>query len=266
VEEHFYILLPLFLLLLIRFSPDREDPFQVIPWAFLVVAATCLSFRIATVLRIPRADLPDWTVFREAYATTHCRMDSLFFGVLLGYLHHFRPELLERLVRPSKNRIALVFLSVASLSCCLFLPIHNRFMLTAGLTLLYLGFGSVLMLCLHVRGVLPRGPAKLFKGMGKGLAYVGMYSYSVYLWHTSFLGWGPGFVKHVFHTRLNAVTGLAFYFIGSVTFGILMSRLIEYPVLRMRDKILPAMQESPPKAAAPEVNEISGPAEIRNVV
>lgn len=41
VEEHFYILLPMFFLLLLRLSPQREDPFRAIPWVFLVVATAC---------------------------------------------------------------------------------------------------------------------------------------------------------------------------------------------------------------------------------
>jgi peptidoglycan/LPS O-acetylase OafA/YrhL len=38
VEEHFYILLPILLLLLIRFSSNSANPFRVIPRAFLAVA------------------------------------------------------------------------------------------------------------------------------------------------------------------------------------------------------------------------------------
>jgi len=136
-------------------------------------------------------------------------------------------------------------------------------MLTAGLTFLYLGFGCVLMLCLHVQDVLPRALAKPFRKIGAGFAYLGMYSYSIYLWHTAFLGWGPGFVRHVFHTQLNPVTGFAFYLVVSITVGVLMSRLIEYPVLRMRDRILPAIPTSPPTANETEVKAEAGPPAIQ---
>ena len=51
------------------------------PWAFLVVATACLTFRIATILSLAGTDLHSWTVYRAAFATTHCRIDSLFFGV-----------------------------------------------------------------------------------------------------------------------------------------------------------------------------------------
>lgn len=245
VEEHFYVLLPLFLLLLIRFSPDRGNPFQVMPWAFLVVAATCLAFRIATVLNIPRADLSDWTVYRAAFATTHCRMDSLFFGVLLGYFHHFRPKLLGGLLGAAKNRIALAFLSGALISCCLFFPTQHPFMLTAGLTFLYLGFGIVLVLSLYVEGVLPRGIAKPFKQVGKGLAYVGMYSYSIYLWHLAVKRLALNYMPRTLHVQMSTWAGCICYLAASLTIGIFMSRLIEYPILTLRDRIFPPMLASP---------------------
>lgn len=183
VEEHFYILLPVFLLLLIRRSPRRENPFRAMPWAFLVVATLCLASRIATVEGLLGADLHDWAVYRAVYATTHCRMDSLFFGVLLGYLHHFRPDFLDRLLAPTANRVALTLLAVTLLSCPLFLPFYHPLMLTAGLTLVYVGFGIVLVLSLRLHGVLPAGLARPLERIGTTLAYVGMYSYSIYLWH-----------------------------------------------------------------------------------
>jgi peptidoglycan/LPS O-acetylase OafA/YrhL len=243
VEEHFYILLPIFFLLLIRRSPHVENPFRAMPWAFLVVATACLAFRIATIRRLAGTDLHDWAVYRAAHTTTHCRMDSLFFGVFLGYLHHFRPDFLDRLLVPAPNRVALALLAVALLSCALFLPgFQHPLMLTAGLTLLYVGFGIVLILSLRLHGLLPVGFARLLERTGTPFAYVGMYSYSIYLWHEAFGGFGPGVVRHVLHIQLTGLPAFIFNFVGSIIFGILISRLIEYPVLRLRDRIFPAMQ------------------------
>jgi peptidoglycan/LPS O-acetylase OafA/YrhL len=242
VEEHFYILLPVLLLLLIRRSPGGKNPFWAIPWAFLVVATVCLTFRIATIRSLAGADLHDWMVYRAAYATTHCRMDSLFFGVLLGYLHHFRPDFLDRLLTPAANRVALTLLAIALLSCALILPVYHPLMLTAGLTLLYVGFGIVLLLSLRVHGVLPVGFARLLERVGTPLAFMGMYSYSIYLWHQAFGGFGPGVVRHILHFQLAGLPEILFNFVGSIMFGILISRLIEYPILRLRDRIFPVLQ------------------------
>jgi len=72
VEEHFYLLLPLLLLMLIRLRALR-----LIPWLFTLLAMGCLALRFW----IPQ------TPFAWA---THLRMDGLFAGVALGYLYHRR--------------------------------------------------------------------------------------------------------------------------------------------------------------------------------
>jgi peptidoglycan/LPS O-acetylase OafA/YrhL len=245
VEEHFYILLPLFLLLLIRYSSNRYDPFRAIPWAFFLVATMCLAFRIATVLSIPRPLLKDWASYRAAFATTHCRMDSLFFGVLLGYIYHFRKGFLDRLLGTANNRIALTFLSAALLSCCLFFPVNHLFTLTAGFTLLYLGFGAVLTLCLYVELALPSALARPFNQIGKGFAYVGMYSYSIYLWHLAVKRLALTYMPRAFDIGVTSPLGCIAYMASSLVIGILMSQLIEYPILRLRDRIFPVMQGQP---------------------
>jgi len=72
------------------------------------------------------------------------------------------------------------------LSPALLLPQRSKLMLTAGLTAAYLGFGILLVLFLRVRGILPPFLAKPCALVGGGLAAIGVYSYSIYLWHEPF--------------------------------------------------------------------------------
>src|SRR5207245_862536 len=47
VEEHFYVLLPVTLYLMLRRAPDgSRDPFRRLPWLFAGVAIFCLSARV----------------------------------------------------------------------------------------------------------------------------------------------------------------------------------------------------------------------------
>src|SRR5271156_911680 len=75
VEEHFYILLPILLLLLIRFSSSSANPFRAIPRAFLVVAVMCFVLRLATVYLTP----PESYDGASITMPTHLRIDELFF-------------------------------------------------------------------------------------------------------------------------------------------------------------------------------------------
>ena len=242
VEEHFYILLPIFLLLLIRYSSNRTDPFRAIPFAFFVVASTCLAFRIVTVARIPLVNLQEWSAYRAVLTPTHERIDSLFFGVLLGYVHHFRLAFFEKLLASTRNRLTLALLAVVLICPTLVLAPENCFTLTVGLSMLYVGFGIILVLCLHVYDVFPGGIAIFLGRVGSVFAFVGMYSYSIYLWHDCVLPWGPGLVRRVFHVQVKGPFLFLFYFLVSVILGILMSRSIEYPALRLRDRLFPALQ------------------------
>jgi peptidoglycan/LPS O-acetylase OafA/YrhL len=237
VEEHFYIFLPILLLLLIRSSSDRKDPFRILPAATVSIGILCVIFRAISV------DIGNPN-FLMAYTATHDRMDSLFFGVFLGYLFHFRPVVLESLLRPAINRVAIALVSAALISFSYLPPLYggNRFEATFGFTLIYLGFGGVLLLSLYVHGILPKKIAWVAQKIGDAFAFAGVYSYSIYLWHAPVSVWFPSLMRRLVHFPTGQVAYFATYFIASFVVGIAMSRLIEYPVLHLRDRIFPQPQ------------------------
>jgi peptidoglycan/LPS O-acetylase OafA/YrhL len=246
VEEHFYIALALLLLALVRFLPARPDPFAIIPRIFLFIAFACILLRVLTI----------WLVSPSVFSTplvmnaTHCRIDGLFFGVFLGYLYHFRPEVIPGLLRPTRNRIAIGILTAMLLSTCYFFGRDDHFLLMFGLTFLYLGFGGLLVLTLEVRNVLSGAAATVAAKIGTVCAFVGMYSYSIYLWHAALLA-----AVHVFFLRkpghfiVPGIALLLFDLLASIALGIFFAKLIEFPVLRFRDRLFPALQQPPAKTA-----------------
>ena len=263
VEEHFYIFLPVLLLFLVRFSRNRQDPFRALPLTFVVVAVLCIAFRATSVyLGIPN--------YHTAYTASHDRMDSLFFGALLGYLYHFRPHILNNLLHSARNRIFIAAFSAGLLSTICFFPRDSRFFSAFGFTCLYLGFGGVLLLSLYVKGILRGTVARCFEIVGNATASVGMYSYSIYLWHGPAVAWFPGLVRRVLHLSQGPNERFVTYMIGGLASGITMSKIIEYPILRLRDRIFPARQgivaltsdAAPPQT--PPVSTLTGAATSRN--
>jgi peptidoglycan/LPS O-acetylase OafA/YrhL len=101
-------------------------------------------------------------------------------------------------------------------------------MMTFGLTLLYLGFGFLLIRT--VDASLPRSA----RFLTRPLAGMGYYSYSIYLWHVpvrvALVNWFPS---------LPDFLNLAIYLVVAVLWGIGASRLIEIPVLAYRDRYFP---------------------------
>jgi len=106
------------------------------------------------------------------------------------------------------------------------------FIYTVGLSVFYFGSGMMLVSILLSRLPLRRSVALL--------ATLGAYSYSIYLWHMPVLVWGVPFVERALGVPLNFGVRLALYFGGSFCFGIVMAKLVEVPVLRLRDRWFPS--------------------------
>ena len=256
VEEHFYILLPLLLLLLLRFSPGGQNPFRAIPAIFLAVAILCIASRAISAFAVP-AD------FNRAYYASHNRMDSLFFGVLLGYFHHFHSDSVERYMNFRWMRWLLMVFSIGFLSCAVLFTRESRFFATIGYTFIYIGSGALLLLSLHVHHVLPKALAALLKPLGTLFASVGVYSYSIYLWQGGVSAYLLGLTLKIVHLAPGRY-GIFTLFALEKSFlavGILMSKLVEYPVParridRFRRPLLP--QASSPSLSISSNRESRG--------
>lgn len=223
VEEHFYWMLPLLLLWMIARSRNKENPFRAIPWTFAGLAIVCLGFRINAVLRgdpLSAIQLP-----------THMRIDSLFAGVTLGYYRHIHPDLFARLARKAWWLLGVVLLVPAFV-----FPLESPVMETIGFTLLYTGYGSLLVWSVD------RKPSR--NVVARALAWTGRYSYSIYLWHlplrVSVFKGSPSFIS------------LCLFVAASILFGAAMSRLIEIPLLKLRERLFPPKTTQPPDVVVPE--------------
>jgi peptidoglycan/LPS O-acetylase OafA/YrhL len=230
VEEHFYLILPVVLFLLARGRRAAPNPFRRLPLAFAVVAAAALSCRILTSCR--GADL------MSNYYYTHTRIDSLMFGVVLSYFHQANRGFVEFCRRWGR---VLQALGVGLLVPAFCGPLETAYQLTWGLSCCYLGGGAILVGTISRAS--PRG------GAARCLAFVGSHSYCIYLWHAAVgrwvmpsLGPWPGGALSPY-LRVGAYCGL------SILAGIACSRVVEYPVLRLRDRFFPT--RSLPMAVAP---------------
>jgi peptidoglycan/LPS O-acetylase OafA/YrhL len=225
VEEHFYLLVGLGLFISTRLL---RRPFRFLPIALLAVCAMALVLRL-----IAATIIPVWDITTQG-EPTHMRLDSLAFGVLVSYAYHFCRDELERLI--VRYQVPLFLLALLCIFTVMARLQQDWFVHTIGYTLLYIGFGSLLLWALFVKLRYPGWLARV----GTVVSTVGFYSYSIYLWHLAARYWLlPGLYRFT-GVRENSAADLGVYILVACGTGILMARLVEVPSLKFRDKLFPS--------------------------
>jgi peptidoglycan/LPS O-acetylase OafA/YrhL len=238
VEEHFYLLLPLVLMVLTRIYAGSANPFRAIP---AIVGGTAVA--LAGVRAINYLVRTEYSFHTHAW-NTHLRIDALFFGVAIAYVYHFHRAQFEAKLRPL--RYPMVALGAALLTTPVWLRIDmgELYNHSLGYTQNFLGAGLVvagLMLC-----DIPRNRLTL------SLAALGAYSYSIYLWHMALMYWA---LPHL-QDSLSWAARTALYVVGAFVIGVAMAKIVELPLLKLRDRRYPSRSSEPggiviPPTAAP---------------
>ena len=226
VEEHFYIALAALCYFIIKPIGNRReqtDAFKVIPTAFFITALSCLSLRVLNLYQFDVFSYK-WFLF-----VTHIRIDSLMFGVLLSYGWHFRN--LELKIAKISTCL-LVAIGCLALSPAFVFPLEKyRLISVFGVILFYIGSGCLVLSAVRLQ------TAKLHSLTFLGS--LGATSYSIYLWHMPLATWGWSWLKK--YSGLESYGSyLTFYLLGSLGFGWTMSKVIESPFLKLRDRIFPS--------------------------
>ena len=225
VEEHFYLLLPLMLALIVRWNHDAPAPLRPVLSMAAAVAVFSLACRIVNWYMRPSYDH-----LTHLFAS-HLRLDSLFFGVAISYAYHFHSTTFLRLF--SRRRRVLILGGALLLTpAFLFALEATPFIYTIGFTMFYVGSGMMLVGVLLSQLRNSRVVA-MFAALGR-------YSYSIYLWHMFIPVWGLPLIEGTLDVELTPGTRLAMYFASSFGLGVAMARIVEVPVLRFRDRWFPS--------------------------
>lgn len=225
VEEHFYVLLPLVLALILRWNRDSPTPMRPVLTVAAVVAVASLALRVLNWYMRPLYH------HLTHHFASHLRLDSMLFGVAISYAYHFHRDTFAW--RFTLWRRTLFVGGGMLLAPAFVLRLESTpSIYTVGLSAFYFGSGMMLVGVLLSQLPLRRSVALL--------AALGAYSYSIYLWHMPILVWGVPLVERVLGVQLEFGAVVAVYFGGSFCLGIVMAKLVEVPALRLRDRWFPS--------------------------
>lgn len=224
VEEHFYLLLTLLVYITSRANQTNNSKLYL--YIFLIIAITCLLLRIYSTHI-------DFKLSNMFYS--HNRLDALFFGVFISHWYHYKPKELKSFTDRHKAKLLLFFAL-----CITITPIHkaitSTLLPTIGLTFVYLGFGALLLSLLYT-DLTSKIKNKFILAIYRSIEKMGVYSYSIYLFHVV--------VSIVIKSlrikyQIQDELALLLYFSSAIFIGILMSKMIELPFLKARDKYFPS--------------------------
>lgn len=220
VEEHFYLLLAAGFFFLTR--KRSSQPFDLVPRAFVLVAMICQGLRLLNGGHFE---------YNTHLFATHLRIDSLFFGVLIGWWFHYKP--MNFMASAQRYRVLLALAAAALLAPAFCWPVERTpFLYIWGPALFYLGGG-----CLLVSSLGFAMPASRWIA---AIAYGGSHSYSIYLWNGPVMTWGTVAIACLPGSHNHWFARAALYLALSVGIGILMSLIVEFPALRIRERLFPS--------------------------
>jgi peptidoglycan/LPS O-acetylase OafA/YrhL len=224
IEEQFYLFL---ILIMVVSSKSRQAP----RWIFGIGMSSGLIILITrTVLNFAGF---------ETYKYTHTRADALLWGLLLAVLYHFSPDRLRRI---QNQRVILITVLGAAIGG-LYLA-ESSLISKFAVTIADIGCLALFLLLYRT--------SEDHSFAYRVVAKCGTYSYGIYLWHLSVRTPVSMLAEHVPTSMRWSINHLLPY-LSAITLGILTTKLIEVPFLRLRERILPA--------ATPSVSHTYVPAE-----
>jgi len=218
VEEHAYLLL----LAILTFAARKRIRMRSVFLFFALMALSVFIWRTILVARNV-----------NVFTRTDTRIDGILYGLMLAILYHYAPEVFRRI-----QSWTPVWLGVVCLALVYF-RLNPAAWWSSDISYACADAMGVALLLLLYRHHETKKRSPLYRI----IAWIGLYSYGIYLWHVSVVA--P--MEHIAQ-RLPTQLGAVFLAIApplaGVALGVLATKIIEFPALTLRDRIFPRRIDS----------------------
>lgn len=226
VEEHFYLFLPIILIIL-----QTSKLFSKSYWIIIAIFLFGFAIRIYSFnhLYLPKIEEENgWMYwYKFIYYPTYNRLDGLLVGVSIAAICQFLPNLYSKL---SKYGNQFILLSLCILTSAYFLcEDQQKFNASIfGFPLIAIGFGFMVLGAISPTSI-------LYKWNSRTTTFIATLSYAIYLTHKGII--------HMTNKLLDSLVSdsnvMMIISIFTCVFGAyVLNRTIEKPFMRLRSKIL----------------------------
>ncbi len=241
VEEQFYI----FMSAIFTVFSARKSDFKSIFVFLLFVCIAAFTVRCITVAQ----GLTDM-----ALRQTQCRIDSLLIGVLLASVYWLRPARFEQLLG---RRLLLWAVMLGGFGFAAVATLNIFVMRSIGFTVLAVAWGALILLIW--RPVRQKSPNRAYWLVSE----IGVCSYGIYLWHSLMQAPADALIlrlsSHHVNPSVTYTAAMVLQLSIALVLGVLATRVIEWPVLKLREIFFPPA--APEKANSQASNMSTGLAE-----
>jgi peptidoglycan/LPS O-acetylase OafA/YrhL len=218
VEEHAYLLLVLCLVIAVRLHSRMRT-------LFFLFAGTIVAVSVWGLVLAERG--------HNVFTRTDTRIDGILYGVMLAILYHYAPETFQRLQR---QRWLWLLVVVGTLIYFRFKP---DFLWQAPLSWDMANLSGVALMMLLYKHREGKRRSLIYRF----IAWIGLYSYGIYLWHVSVISYVQSLEHHLPPVLRHAweISGPAIF---GVLLGIFFTKIVEFPALKLRDRLYPRRVDS----------------------
>ncbi|WP_368860385.1 acyltransferase family protein, partial [Caballeronia sp. BR00000012568055] len=197
-----------------------------------VLGSLCVAVLLARSIAVYHGDI-DGTFFYTQY-----RIDSLLFGVMLAGLYWMKPQAYRAI---AERRGLLIAMVVGVVAWLVFGTRNVALDQSIGYTIQAIGFCALIVLTLEYSKNTRK--AMVYRGIG----WIGVYSYGIYLWHSLALAPGDMLIRKAAAMHLPAIPAwfaiMAAQFAIAIVVGYVTTRAVEFPFLKIRDALFPAKRK-----------------------